>query len=176
MTIKAERNPRLGLTLDGKGEITLTVDKGALEAIEGLRDKELSVEIKPWAEKRTKTQNAYFWALLGELARKLGIKKEDAYRHYIRDYGRYECIPVKDEAVPRFIAAWQKNGLGWICERIRESKLKGYSTMIAYYGTSTYTTEEMSEILEPLIQDCNEQGIATTTLEQALELKNENDL
>lgn len=175
MTFRASKNPRIALDLSGNAEITLTADKSVLSALETLKDKDLTVEIKPWAEKRTRTQNAYFWALLGELARKLGIKKEDAYRHYIRDYGKYEPILMKEEAVGKFTASWQKQGLGWICERIRASKTDGYAVVLAFYGSSAYDSAEMGEILDPLIQDCNEQGIATCTLQEALELKNEND-
>lgn len=175
MTFRASKNPRIALDLEGNAEITLTADRSVLAVLETLKDKDLSVEIKPWAQKRTITQNAYFWALLGELSRKLGIRKEDAYRHYIRDYGKYEPIVLKDEAVGRFAASWGRQGLGWISERIRASKTDGYAVVLAYYGSSAYDSAEMSAILEPLIQDCNEQGIATCTLQEALEMRNEND-
>lgn len=171
---RAERDPRISFTVDGKMEITLTCDKSVIDSIEALKGKELQVEIKPYSKKRTMTQNSYLWALIGELARKLGITKDECYREFVRDYGVYEIVPIKNEAKERFIRSWQAKGLGWICEELRESKLDGYTNLVAYYGTSTYTAAEMAGILDAVIDECNAQGIATLTEEEAKRLRNEN--
>ena len=100
----AERDPRISFTVDGKMEITLTCDKSVIDSIEALKGKELQVEIKPYSKKRTMTQNSYLWALIGELARKLGITKDECYREFVKDYGIYEIVPIKNEAKERFSA------------------------------------------------------------------------
>ena len=69
------------------------------------------VNIKLEEEKRSLNANGYLWLLLGQLQEKLRIPKEDIYRQYIYSCGAYEVVPIKDEAVSRFIESWQHNGL-----------------------------------------------------------------
>lgn len=71
--------------------------------------KKTNLEFK--GEKRSLNANGYLWALLGELQEKLKIPKEDLYRQYIYGCGAYEVVPIKNEAVNRFIESWQHNGL-----------------------------------------------------------------
>jgi len=125
--------------------------------------KKVNLELK--GDKRSVGANGYLWVLLGELQEKLKIPKEELYRHYISDCGSYEVLPIKDEAVSRFIESWSLNGLGWLCDTTK-SKFKGYTNVLAYYGTSTYSKEEMTVLLEQVVQDCQEQGIPTKRKEE----------
>lgn len=172
---KASPSPKIAVLLDGAVEITLTTTKSALKAFEGLRDKELTVTIKEYSKKRSLSQNAYLWVLLNELGVKLNLSKEDVYKRYIKDYGIFEIVPIKNEAVERFKRNWSKNGLGWFTEDLGESKLKGFAKLIAYYGSSTYTSDEMRRLLDAVVEDCKEQDISTMTLADIMLLKNDND-
>ena len=96
----------------------------------------------------------------GELQKRLRIPKEEIYRKYIRECGTYQVLPIKTEAVERFIFAWSKNGLGWVCDTVT-SKLEGYVNVIAYYGTSVYTKDEMAVLLDQVVQDCIDLNIPT---------------
>lgn len=176
MEFKAESNPRISLTLDGRAEITFTTKRGAVYAIEELKDKELLVKIMTYSPKRSLSQNAYMWVLIGELASKLRLSKDDIYKSYIREYGSYEVLPIKAEAVDRFIEVWADRGLGWVCDKLdRPSKLQGYVNVMAFYGSSSYNSGEMSRLIDAVIEDCKEQGIATMELSEVMNLKNEND-
>lgn len=148
-------------SLTNKASATFEVDKQTLLALEDLEDAELVVTIKKYVQKRTLTQNAYMWVLLQELAIKLGATKDEVYRHYVRDYGVCKPLPIKNEAVDDFVFKWKKGGLGWFCEVARDSKVSGYSLVMVYFGTSTYTKEEMMRVLDAIIEDCKEQGINT---------------
>lgn len=172
---KAAPKPKIAVLLDGTVEITLTTNKSVLKAFDGLRDKDLTVTIKEYSQKRSLSQNAYLWALLSELGGKVSKSKEDIYKSYIKDYGIYEIIPIKNEAVARFKTNWSKNGLGWFTEDLGESKLKGFTKLVAYYGSSTYTSDEMRRLLDAVILDCNELGINTMSLSDIMLLKNDND-
>lgn len=115
-------------------------------------------------EKRSNDANAYYWTLLGELAEKIGVPPKDIYRTHIRDVGgNYEVVPIRDDAVETWIKNWQNKGLGWVCESIGESKLRGYTNVICYYGSSTYNSNQFSRLIELCIQDCKAQGIETMT-------------
>lgn len=128
-------------------------------SLEELLNKNVALEIKSQG-KRTTTANSYCWVLLGELQEKLGIPKEEIYREYVRHCGIYEVVPIKNEAVSKFTESWQKNGLGWITDTV-DSKLDGYTNVIAYYGTSVYNKREMAVLLSQIVDDCVEQGIPT---------------
>ena len=126
------------------------------------QDKSKKYEVKEVKQKRSLDSNAYAWVLLGKLQDKLHIAKEDIYKSLIKEIGSYEVIPVKNEAVERFRQAWSKNGLGWITETTK-SKLEGFTNVIAYYGSSTYNTSEMSRLIELIVQECKQQDIETMT-------------
>lgn len=115
---------------------------------------------------RSHNANAYLWVLLGELQKKLRIPKIELYRKYVRECGPYQVLPVINDAVDRFIHdVWEKKGLGWVCDTTT-SKIDGYTNVIAYYGTSAYTREEMAVLLDQVVQDCVELKIPTKPQEE----------
>ena len=121
-------------------------------------------ELKEHREKRSLDANAYAWVLLGKLAAKLNIPKEEVYRQIIRDVGdNYEILPIRDEAVDKWISAWEEKGIGWCCDVLGKSKLGGYTNVIAYYGSSTYDSKQMSNFISLIVQECVEQDIETAT-------------
>ena len=126
------------------------------------QDKSKKYEVKEVKRRRSLDSNAYAWVLLGKLQDKLHIPKENIYKSLIKEIGSYEVIPVKNEAVERFRQAWSKNGLGWITETTK-SKLEGFTNIIAYYGSSSYNTSEMSRLIDLIVQECKQQDIETMT-------------
>jgi hypothetical protein len=172
---RTEHPPKLALLLDGRAEITFTAPKSVLRAFEGLGDKPLTVTVKEYRPKRSLSQNSYLWVLLGELSAKLTIGKEDLYKQYIHDFGIYEVVPIRNDAVERWVSRWEKNGLGYFCEDLGESKLDGYTKIITYYGSSCYNSAEMARLIDAVIFDCNEQGINTMPLKDFMLLQNDND-
>lgn len=126
---------------------------------------ELDLEVKKHKEKRSLDANAYAWVLIGKLQEVLKVDKLIIYRDVIKNIGSYEVLPVKNDAVDKFISAWGKNGLGWICETTK-SKLEGYTNVLAYYGSSAYDTNEMSRLIEALVFECKQLGIETKTKEE----------
>lgn len=158
-----------------KPKISLLLDTNEISIVEELKNEnKLNVELKKYRKKRSLDCNAYMWVLISKIQEKLNIAKEYIYRDAIKNIGVYEVIPVKDEAVERFIEAWKRNGLGWICETTK-SKLEGFTNVIAYYGSSTYNTKEMSRLVDLIVQECKELNIETMTPEQLSVLKEEWD-
>lgn len=172
---RAEKKPKIALLFGGEVEITFTAPKSILRAFDSLQDKPLSVTVKEFRQKRSLSQNAYLWLLLDKLGAKLDRSKEDIYKEYVRDYGVFEFLPIRNDAVERFVSNWSKNGLGWFTEDLGESKLNGYTKLIAYYGSSTYNSKEMTRLIVAVIQDCEEQGIQTMPLSDIMLLQNDND-
>lgn len=124
------------------------------------QDKEKQFDIKEHKEKRSINCNAYCWVLLGEIADLIGRTKEDVYRDYIKNKGIYRIITMNSEAVPTFTKIWSERGLGWICET-SETKIVGLTDVIAYYGTSSYSTKQMANFVDYVVQEAKQLGIKT---------------
>lgn len=150
-------------------------DRNAVqEFILSLKDKPYEVKIEPYKKKRSLDSNSYYWTLAGKLSAKLKIPNVDIYRQHIKDIGdNYEILPIKNEAVEKFTQAWGKNGIGWLTNIIGESKLKGYTNIMAYYGSSTYTSDQMSRLIDLMVEDCKAQGIEVMTPAEIERMKGE---
>ena len=131
----------------------------------------LSIEIKPYRARRSLDANAYAWVLMDKLTSKMSMAKEDIYREYVKNIGgNSETVCVKNSAVERLREGWGRNGIGWVTETLT-SKLEGCTNVILYYGSSTYDTEQMSRLLDLIIQDCKQLGIPTETPDEIARLK-----
>jgi hypothetical protein len=127
-------------------------------------DKPQDVIIKQHREKRSLDANAFYWTLAGKLSAAIKTPPVDIYRQHILDIGdNYEILPIKDTAVEKFTEAWSKNGIGWVVNPLGKSKLEGYTNIMAYYGSSTYNSRQMSRLIDLLVEDCKLQGIPTET-------------
>lgn len=139
--------------------------------VDDLKDKDkLSIEIKPYRERRSLDANAYFFVLADKLAEKLHTTKEEIYRNAIKHIGGVsETVCVKNQAVERLCEGWRQNGLGWQTETF-PSKIEGCTNVVLYYGSSTYNTEQMSRLIDNIVQDCEAVGIETRTPDELANL------
>lgn len=111
-------------------------------------------ELKPYRQKRSLSANNYAWLLMDKLADKLKTTKEVIYKNAVSQVGVFEEIKVNSpEAGKRFKRIWQQNGLGWLTKTIDET------TILAYYGSSTYDSKQMARLIDFLQEECAEQGI-----------------
>ena len=145
-----------------KPKVTFLVnERWTLEQLEILKQLEkLSIEAKKYRRKRSFDANAYARELIGKLALEMNLTDIEVYRQEIGKAGVYEVLPLKDEAVDRFIETWSRQGLGWICETFK-SKFEGYTNVRAFYGSSVYDSKEMSRLIENIKIDCKLYGIET---------------
>lgn len=126
-------------------------------------DKPYELTVEKQKRKRSLDANAYFWVLCDKLAEKTKIPKIEIYRDAIRNIGgNNSVICVRNFEVDKLRATWERNGLGWQTDTM-PSKTEGCTNVILYYGSSTYNTEQMSRLIDNIVQDCNEQGIETMT-------------
>lgn len=138
------------------------------------KEKKYVADIKEYRERRSLDANAYMWVLVGKLSGKLGLPPEEIYRAAIRDVGdNYEVMPVRNDALERWKAIWQSNGLGWLCEEIGPSKIEGYTNVRNFYGSSAYDKSQMSRLIDNIVQDCKAQGIETLTPDELARLTEE---
>lgn len=151
--------------------LMLNEKQSAITVFDELHDYEkLSIKIGKYREKRSLDSNAYAWVLMGKLAVKTKEPKEEIYKSYIREIGgNSDTVCVQDKAVNKLRQGWSKNGLGWVTETM-PSKLEGCTNVVLYYGSSTYDTEQMSRLIDMVVNDCKEQGIDTRTPEEIAQM------
>lgn len=125
------------------------------------------LEVKEHRQKRSLDANAYAWVLINKLADAMRLPSTIVYKQAIMNVGgNYEVIPIKEEAADHFKHIWEAKGLGWPCIDMGASKISGYRNLVAYYGSSTYDTRQMSQLIDNLVQDCKALDIETMTPEK----------
>ena len=112
---------------------------------------------------RSLNANAMCWQLCTEIARAVGVTKEEVYRDAIKSVGEYTPLPIREDAIEEFNRIWAGHGTGWFVEIIDDSKLPGYKLCFAYQGSSVYTVPQMSRLIDFLVQDAEALGIDTLT-------------
>lgn len=133
-----------------------------LDAVRGLDDKPYILSIAERRNKRSTDANAYFWALCNQLSAKTRVAPDEIYRDLIRHVGgNFDVLCMVDQAVEPFIRHWSSKGIGWVAEVIGESKLRGCTNVRAFYGSSEYDTAQMARLIDLMVQECRQQGIAT---------------
>lgn len=66
------------------------------QAYEELKDiNKLILEIKPYRRKRSLDANAYYWVLVGKLAKAIGLSNNEVHNMLLRGYGNPEIFEGK---------------------------------------------------------------------------------
>lgn len=171
--MRLKDNIDLGLFY-GHTDITIPIrNEDRQEAINWLKsldvhaDDEIVIELKKKRQRRSLSANAYFWQLVNKVAVKLNSSDQDVYRNLVKDFGVSTTLRVRDEAKEAFIRAWTagKDSSGWFVEDL------GHEVVRAYSGTSTYSTKEMSRIIDGLVEECKALNIETMTPDELAHLK-----
>ena len=146
-------------------KITILLNTNEINQVEELKGLKLNVELTKWYKKRSLDANAYMWVLIREISKKIGSTPKEIYRDAISYLNTYDVLPIRNDAVERFIQNWQEQGDGWICETF-DSKLEGYTNVRAFYGSSTFNTNEMSKLIDIIVEECKGLGIETKPPEE----------
>ena len=129
------------------------------------QDREKIFEIKEFKEHSTLSQNAYAWKLITELANKLNISKEDMYMQMLKDYGQSEIISMLSSINPNgYFKYFESIGTGVVNN-------KEFTHYRIYKGSSEYNTIEMKYLLDGIIQECENVGIPTLTINEIQNMK-----
>lgn len=123
------------------------------------QDKTKKYEVKEYKEKRSNNANAYFHLLVNQLARHFNISDEDMKIKMNLDYGtiaRFEDGRIKGCKVPKGTnikdfyrySKWYKEDDGDDC-------------YIFYKETHTLNTKEMSQLINGVVQECQDVNIET---------------
>jgi len=129
----------------------------------------VSIEKLNKSKKRSLTANAYCWVLCQGIAEALSrdgqyISKEEIYREAIQDSQPMQHMLIQSVAVEKFARTWGANGIGFQAVKIGPSKdHAGYEWLGLYSGSSTYSVEEMSRLIDCLVDNAHQIGVETET-------------
>lgn len=150
----------LTVNRDGSQNVTVTVDSDFSATFDKLKGKPVSVEIKKASKGRSNDANAFLWALCSEIGKAMTppLSKEDVYRMAIKAVGVFTPVDVLAWDVEKIKHRWEGHGTGWIVEVVDDVGT-GRKRIHLYYGSSTYTVEEMGIILDWLMDQAQQMQI-----------------
>lgn len=127
-----------------------------LDRVVGLAGKEVSIQIALPKEKRSLDSNNYFWLLINKLADKLHTSKDEMYLKMLKRYGQSIIVTVKQGL------DIEKAGFKYY-ELLKDGLINGkpFTAYKIFIGSSQYSKEEMSVLIEGTISECKELGIET---------------
>lgn len=143
------------------------------------QDPESRWDITPHREKRSLSQNAYYWTLIGKMAPLLNISNAELHNRLLRRYGQIMIISgmtgttylQDDDRTEQAVLEAETFHLKPTSTTITDRKgrrLRGYVIM---RGSSDYNSAEMSALLQGAVSEAQEMGIETLTPEELARMK-----
>ena len=149
---------------DGELVLTLANPEDAAKLV--YRFKPGDYEIEKVKQKRSLEANAYAWVLIHKIAARVHEPPVEIYRRYIRDIGsKRTVVCVQTGDLEDVVKTFTFNHIGRMVN-IGESKIPGCATVEMIYGSSDYDTEQMSALIDAIVQDCDALDIETKTQEE----------
>lgn len=180
--MKLREKPRWALLYAGT-DIVIPCEKGQEDEIMELvtgwgacagADVEITLKKSSGKAKRSLDANAYLWALCGKLGLATGSTKEQEYRKAIKAAGVKTTVLVLDSSVDEIIAHWGSAGVGNFAEVLRKSdKVQGCTIVNVYHGSSSYSTDEMSKLIDYVVKAAEKKKIPTITQTELERLKSQ---
>jgi len=140
-----------------------------------LPDTLMDIEVKPHKEKRSLDANGYYWALVSQIAKALRatgdpVTNEEVHRMMIRQYG---CVEIGEDGAAKWIVLQEgekpPEGI-YLMPTKYSVKIPGKNgetvlghVYIVMRGTHTYNTQEMTALLNGVVEDAKLLGIDTLT-------------
>lgn len=120
----------------------------------------LDIEMQRADKKRSRDANAFCWALCSDIGKAITppMEKEDVYRKAIRAVGVFTPVTVISWDVETIRNRWSSHGVGWFLDVVDDAGI-GKKLIHLYYGSSTYTVEEMRVLLDWLIDQAEQMEI-----------------
>lgn len=155
------RGRLLDANLSLQGELTISfsiTDKAkALRQIDEIKDLDLDIEVSRHTEKRSLSANAYLWVLCDKIAKHPHIKSDKwtIYLMMLKEAGVFCDCQIRREALDTL-----KTRFRYI-EILDEDD---YSFVVrCYFGSSTYNSREMGDLLDKVKEEAMSLGIDVWT-------------
>lgn len=132
-------------------------------------EKKLEIEVKPYRSKRSLEQNRLLWVLLGKMAmamsgRKNKVSSEECYCIMLEE-ANVSCdyLLALPEAEPMLKKSFR------VVRKVGERIVNGKTLNVYQYfiGSSKYDTEEMTRLIESVLDKLAELGVYDSEIELA---------
>lgn len=129
-----------------------------------LKDKVLDVDVKEFSKKKSLSANAYFHVICGKIADAMTISKAHAKNMLVTKYGQLmyagdDVACIKSNLTIEQVQEMEEPHLKFVQFSEEENAYFYY----IYRGVRTYTSAEMSKLIEGTVADAKELGIETAT-------------
>ena len=106
---------------------------------------------------RSLNSNSYLWLLCSEIANVIGSDKDSVYLEMLERYGVFTHIVVKPNVVSKIAEQFK------LVRELGEITVNGTTgiQLQVYYGSHTYDTKEMSNLLNGVVSEAQFLGIQT---------------
>lgn len=139
------------------------------------KEKDFEISIRRHRQKRSLNANAFFHVLVGKIAQKVGSSEPEVKNRMLGLYGQME---LDDDGRPVFmivrddvpVEKWQELHLR-PTDQTQELKGVRYRVFITLRGSHTYTTQEMSTLIDGTISEAKEAGIPEAEIMSAKDAK-----
>ena len=136
-------------------------------------------DVVPHREKRSLSQNSYYWVLLGKVADKLRISKSRLHNDMLRHYG--QRMIVDDKPVIVYIPDTEESENAamesdTVHLKMTSSVLQGnngitYRAYVMMRGSHDYNSSEMSVLVSGIVEEAKQLGIETLTPNELEQLR-----
>lgn len=153
---------------DGVFHFTFATKDNAGAVFDEYNGKDAEMIVGNPTKKKSLNANAYMWELCTQIAEKLSDEgtlttKEDVYRENIQQVGLFRDIPMLGEGIDTIRKAWELHGTGWVTEIVDYLPDKSGYLVRCYYGSSEYSSKQLSRLIDAVVQDAQALGIDTRT-------------
>lgn len=135
-------------------------------------DPDKEYELKEHKKHRTLTQNSYYWQLLGQVARALKLSNTELHNRMIADFGYID--PYIKTIILRDDIDWTQLRSMHLKPSTATRSMDDGKLWRVYYvmrGSHEYNTQEMSRLIDGLVEEAKAQGIETLTPEELARLR-----
>lgn len=167
--------------LDGGLIVSFRVfeEKKVLGRLEEIKDQgTIQITAEPVKKARSLSANAYYWALAGRLAAKMGISTSRMHNLLLRRYGATDTIdgeelicfvPDTEKAEETALEADTYHIKPTSATKtFRDGSVRRMYKILK--GSHNYDTKEMGILINGLVDECNHVGIPTATPEEVREM------
>lgn len=143
----------LMFTAKGRQRLVIDLAEDFRPYFDAYKGKELSVEIKPFREKRSLDANALCWKLCEEIADVLRLSKNEVYIQMLKDYGQSDIVSaLADVDVSYYFKYYEAAGTGTV-------NGKRFIHYKVFKGSSEYDRREMSILLDGIVREARQLDI-----------------
>ena len=129
------------------------------------QEREQVFEVRDYKQKRSLTQNAYFWVLVNEIANVTRQSKDEIHLQMLKEYGQNEVFSIRSDIdVSRYLKYYEEIGKGKV-------NGKEFTHYRVFKGSSEMDSREMAILIDGVVQEAEQLGIPTLTPAEIARLK-----